>query len=215
LKRVALEQAHDFDKRGDSVQSKKKYRNAFSITTEDGHNLIQRLKEENFKFVVSPYEADAQIAYLCNKRIVDTVIGQDSDFVVYGCDDVIYKLHHNGSCKVYNFKTLLDGRYKLKQFSKDMLIRLGVLLGCDYTKHRVGFRRARDLVLEHKDHSKAIAHLRATNPNIPGSYEQSYKKAVMTFKHHVVYDPELETATYVHEFMTLTLFLNYVNDVFK
>nr|GEX69115.1 nucleotide-binding alpha-beta plait domain-containing protein [Tanacetum cinerariifolium] len=80
-----------------------------------------------------------------------------------------------------------------------MLIRLGVLLGCDYTKHRVGFSRAHDLVLEHKDHSKAIAHLRATNPNIPGSYEQIYKKAVMTFKHHVVYDPELETATYVHE----------------
>ncbi|GKC47480.1 hypothetical protein Tco_1065202 [Tanacetum coccineum] len=44
----------------------------------------------------------------------------------------------------------------------------------------------------------AIAHLRANDFNVPDSYEEDCKKAVMTFRHHIVYDPESETATYVH-----------------
>ncbi len=35
--------------------------------------------------VVSPYEADAQLAYMSIKGIIDVVITEDSDTLPYGC----------------------------------------------------------------------------------------------------------------------------------
>jgi 5'-3' exonuclease len=37
---------------------------------------------------VAPYEADAQLAYLCREGYVDAVIAEDSDTVPYGCKEV-------------------------------------------------------------------------------------------------------------------------------
>nr|GEZ90072.1 hypothetical protein [Tanacetum cinerariifolium] len=50
-------------------------------------------------------------------------------------------------------------------------------------------RTAHDLILEHKDYSEAISRLRAMDSNVLGSYEESYKKAMMNFKHHAVLWP--------------------------
>ncbi|GKB41739.1 rhomboid-like protein 1 [Tanacetum coccineum] len=50
--------------------------------------------------------------------------------------------------------------------------------------------------------NKAIAHLRARDFNVPDSYEENCKKEVMTFRHHIVHDPESETATYLHHLET-------------
>jgi len=37
------------------------------------------------RYLVAPYEADAQLAYLSMKGIVDVVISEDSDTIPYGC----------------------------------------------------------------------------------------------------------------------------------
>ncbi|GKE39789.1 exonuclease 1, partial [Tanacetum coccineum] len=41
---------------------------------------------EVIKFVVSPNEADAQLALMQNNKLIDVVISDDSDMVAYGCD---------------------------------------------------------------------------------------------------------------------------------
>eukprot|EP01066_Platyproteum_vivax_P002824 Platyproteum_vivax@DN13539_c0_g1_i1.p1 len=46
--------------------------------------LMQRLKEVNVEYIVAPYEADAQLAYLCKCHYVDAVISEDSDLLAYG-----------------------------------------------------------------------------------------------------------------------------------
>lgn len=38
--------------------------------------------------IVAPYEADAQLAYLSQNKIVDVVVTQDSDLIVFGCEKV-------------------------------------------------------------------------------------------------------------------------------
>ncbi|GJV45104.1 exonuclease 1-like protein isoform X1 [Tanacetum coccineum] len=43
---------------------------------------------EVIKFVVSPNEADAQLALMQNNELIDVVISDDSDMVAYGCDKI-------------------------------------------------------------------------------------------------------------------------------
>lgn len=50
----------------------------------------------NIQYIVAPYEADAQLAYLYMNQIVDLVITEDSDLLAYGCEKVLFKLDTNG-----------------------------------------------------------------------------------------------------------------------
>ena len=38
--------------------------------------------------IVAPYEADSQLAYLSKEQIVDLIITEDSDLLVFGCRKV-------------------------------------------------------------------------------------------------------------------------------
>lgn len=46
--------------------------------------------------IVAPYEADAQIAYLYKEKLVDFVITEDSDLLIYGCDNLFTKITDQG-----------------------------------------------------------------------------------------------------------------------
>ncbi|XP_073154986.1 exonuclease 1-like isoform X4 [Henckelia pumila] len=63
--------------------------------------LIQILRLENIEFVVAPYEADAQLAYLSGLEAEDggvvAVISEDSDLLVYGCSAVVFKMDRYGN----------------------------------------------------------------------------------------------------------------------
>jgi exonuclease-1 len=47
---------------------------------------------ENVPYVVAPYEADAQLAYLERIGLADAILTEDSDLLVYGCKMVLFKL---------------------------------------------------------------------------------------------------------------------------
>lgn len=48
----------------------------------------QALKDRGVAFVVAPYEADAQMAYLALRGDVWAVVTEDSDLLAYGCPRV-------------------------------------------------------------------------------------------------------------------------------
>ena len=50
------------------------------------------------RYVVAPYEADAQMAYLEKIGLVHGVITEDSDLLVFGCKHVLFKLENDGRC---------------------------------------------------------------------------------------------------------------------
>ena len=49
---------------------------------------MQALKAASVDFVVAPFEADAQMAYLAVNELVHAVITEDSDMLPYGCPRV-------------------------------------------------------------------------------------------------------------------------------
>lgn len=48
----------------------------------------QALKQAGIEYIVAPYEADAQLAYLSISGYVDAVITEDSDLLAYGATRV-------------------------------------------------------------------------------------------------------------------------------
>lgn len=59
---------------------------------------VQALRAENVDYIVAPYEADAQLCWLEKEGYVDGIITEDSDLLVFGCKQVIFKLEGNGMC---------------------------------------------------------------------------------------------------------------------
>ena len=58
--------------------------------------LVEALKEVGVNFMVSPYEADAQLAYFAQNALVDVVISEDGDTLPYGCARVFFKMDNCG-----------------------------------------------------------------------------------------------------------------------
>ena len=57
---------------------------------------LQALKDACVDFIVAPFEADAQMAYLAINGLVHAVITEDSDLLPYGCPRVsMYLLHQH------------------------------------------------------------------------------------------------------------------------
>lgn len=54
----------------------------------DTYPWLQALSRDGVEFIVAPYEADAQMAYMALSGDVDAVITEDSDLLAYGCPKV-------------------------------------------------------------------------------------------------------------------------------
>jgi hypothetical protein len=64
------------------------WRHSFINVFSAGILSFQALVDEGVEFIVAPYEADAQMAYLAINGDVHAVITEDSDLLVYGCPRV-------------------------------------------------------------------------------------------------------------------------------
>jgi XPG I-region len=61
--------------------------------------FMQALKEVDVQFIVAPYEADAQMAYLAKANLADIIITEDSDLLAYGCPEVSTARRSLASCR--------------------------------------------------------------------------------------------------------------------
>ncbi|RHY53688.1 hypothetical protein DYB38_000928 [Aphanomyces astaci] len=73
---------------------------AVDVSPSMAHRVIQRLQETGVKYMVAPYEADAQMAYLVRTGAVDAVISEDSDCLPYGCHHVVRALRLEGKLPI-------------------------------------------------------------------------------------------------------------------
>ena len=49
---------------------------------------LQICIEKKIQYIVAPFEADAELAYLSSSGHVDAVLTEDSDLLAYGCQKV-------------------------------------------------------------------------------------------------------------------------------
>lgn len=62
------------------------------------------LKEIEVEYIVAPYEADAQMAYMVKSGLADFAISEDSDLVAYGCPKILMKLDFYGKAQVWSLE---------------------------------------------------------------------------------------------------------------
>mmetsp|Transcript_23259 Transcript_23259/g.35257 ORF Transcript_23259/g.35257 Transcript_23259/m.35257 type:complete len:582 (+) Transcript_23259:2-1747(+) len=128
--------------------------------------LLNEFRKRKWPFLVAPYEADGQLAYLANTGAVDVVVTEDSDLIGLGVPTLIYKLGGwNGSntanrggsssSSSSHLGTMLHRRdlgsahdINLLDFSDAMLATMFVAAGCDYCPNLkgIGVVTARNIV---------------------------------------------------------------------
>lgn len=187
-----LEKARRHAKEGNHRAAMECYQRAVDITPEIVANLARELEEVNVKYIVAPYEADAQMAYLLKKGLADVVITEDSDLLAYGCARVFFKMDKFGHGQEIVYENLPKNKaIDLSGFTPQMFQEMCVLSGCDFlqTIPGVGPKTAYRLMNLSKSYKKVLRRLRYDGKSIPDGYAESFEKALMTFRHQRVFDP--------------------------
>ena len=81
------------------------------VTHDIEKSCISALKKVGITVIVSPYEADAQLAYLCNLGMCKAVLTEDSDLITYSaiCGTpfpILYKFESSGMVQAVSLRTL-------------------------------------------------------------------------------------------------------------
>ncbi|XP_062080995.1 exonuclease 1-like [Humulus lupulus] len=86
-------------------------------------------------------------------------------------------------------------------FTKQMILEMCILSGCDYLQSLpgMGLKRARALIKRFTTYNQVIKHLRYSISSVPPLYEESFKKALLTFQHQRVYDTITEKIVHLSD----------------
>lgn len=166
---------------------------AVDVTPEMAGQFIEELKKLGVQYVVAPYEADAQLAYLERKNIIQGILSEDSDLLVFGAKCLLTKLDQYGDCVEINRKDFTACRDISLVGWSDVEFRLmAILSGCDYLTNinKMGLKTAYRLVRKHKTIEKILQMLAFNNQfQVPPGYLESFRKADSTFLHQRVFCP--------------------------
>jgi len=111
------------------------------------HYLSSMRLDQEIKYIVAPFEADAQLAYLYKQGLIDCVLTNDSDLIIYGVEHIMFLRPKEDS--YYEYKPNDEITY-VNNMEKIHLPLIAFLIGCDYFKgiKGVGWKRAFELVKE-------------------------------------------------------------------
>jgi exonuclease-1 len=155
------------------------FRKGVSVTQEMTTKTIAALRALGFATIVSPSEADVQLAHLCAAREADAVLTEDSDVIVYSAAcgvhfPVLYKFDHHAQVaqqlsldpvRIQKAAAEISAGGKANSFvgslvqllQNDLMRRafpqMCVLAGCDYVSNiqGVGIMTALQLLFKHRN----------------------------------------------------------------
>ena len=191
---AALDRALRHLAEGNASSAAEAFQRAVVIRPVHNKVLLEAVKAHGgVDFVVAPYEADAQLAFLALSGRVHAVISEDSDLLAYGCPRVLYKMGKDGFGEEICLERLpLCKPLSLVGFSQQMLLEMCVLSGCDFLPNLkgIGPKKAHALMKRFRHFVRAVKHLRYNGTHVPRSYEDDFHCALLVFKHQRVWDSE-------------------------
>lgn len=158
-----------------------------SVTPSVLWSVIHALQTEGIEYIISPYESDAQLAFLQKSGYINYIISEDSDLIPYGCSRVLYK-YSGTTVEEYDAARL---RFCKDIFFSENVLEICILSGCDYLKsiRGIGINTAYKRLSEHKNVRSTVEAIRAANKNVSSEYISQFAMAKLTFLHHIVYNP--------------------------
>ncbi|CCH58749.1 hypothetical protein TBLA_0A09650 [Henningerozyma blattae CBS 6284] len=170
------------------------FQKSVSITPEMAKCIIDYCKNNHIRYIVAPFEADSQMVYLEKKGIVQGIISEDSDLLIFGCQRLITKLNDYAECiEICSLDFgKLTVKFPLGKLTPLEMIAMVCLSGCDYTDGipKIGLVNAMKLIQQHHSMDRILLNLRrAGKHNIPENFEQEYKNATFAFQFQRVFCP--------------------------
>ncbi|KAF2174751.1 exodeoxyribonuclease 1 [Zopfia rhizophila CBS 207.26] len=178
---------------GKTSQAHLELQKAVDVTPEMARLLIEELKHHNIQYVVAPYEADSQLAYLERKGIINGILSEDSDLLVFGAKCLITKLDQYGDCVEINRNHFTTCReISLTGWTDADFRRMAILSGCDYLPGigKMGLKTAYRMLRKHKTVERVIKAAQFDGQfKVPQGYFESFTQAERTFLYQWVFCP--------------------------
>lgn len=201
----AREAAQAYLARGDKKSAWKEFMKAASVTAEMAKSVMAELDRHKVQYVVAPYEADPQMVYLEKIGVVDGILSEDSDLLIFGCNRLITKLNDYGECIEIN-------RANFGKIKRPNLLALtdlqwrsvAILSGCDYTKGipGVGLKTAFNYILRLGDLERVVAFLQLEKKEVPELFLQEAYLADLAFQFQKVFNPKEKVLATLNEYPT-------------
>ena len=179
---------------GKTAQAQQELQKAVDVTPLMAREMIEELKAAGIPYVVAPYEADSQLAYLEQQGTIQGVLSEDSDLLVFGVRCLLTKLDQYGECVMIRRDDFTACRelslvgWKLSDFRI-----MAMLSGCDYLPgiQGMGLKTAYRLVRQHKTVERLIRAIQFDGKKkVPADYLELFTKAEQTFLYQWVYCQE-------------------------
>lgn len=183
---------------GKHSQAREFYAKCVDVTPQMAFQFIKALRAEGIQYIVAPYEADAQMAYLERIGLVDGIITEDSDLLVFGCRNVLFKFDFASSTVAYISRTdfgsvtATEGGISLAGWTDTQFRAMAILSGCDYLPSipGVGLKTAWSLLRKHRSVAQVVRALRLEGKKpVPKGYIEAFGLAEKVFLHQRVYCP--------------------------
>lgn len=178
---------------GKTSQAQQELQKSVDVTPEMARMVIEELKHHNIQYVVAPYEADSQLAYLERKRIINGVLSEDSDLLVFGVKCLITKLDKYGDCIEVNRNHFTACReVSFVGWSDADFRRMAILSGCDYLPGigGLGLKTAHRMLRKHKTVDRLVKAAQFDGKlKVPTGFMASFEQAEKTFLYQWVYCP--------------------------
>lgn len=171
---------------GDLAGARSCFMQGLAVGPEMVDALVRELEAEGTKFIVAPYEADAQMAFLSKRGLVDVCISEDSDLLAHGCKRVLFKLRSDGYGKEIQLQNALESR-SFEEFQTAC-----ILMGCDYLSRLRGAGPKTAFRLVDRcgvDANSLVREAQAAGLSVPPSYARHFEEARLAFRRQLVLDP--------------------------
>ena len=176
----------------------KLFRQGVSISHKDHVEAIKRCRALGVECIVAPYESDSQLTLLQKMGLIDFIISEDSDLLVFGDREytkVLYKIDfEQNSAQLISLSSILrqaEFNNKFYGFDERMFKMMAILAGCDYLKSikGIGIKKAHSLVKEHRYITVILDKLLSRESSVPHGYLDNVLRSLVNFQHQLVYDP--------------------------
>ncbi|KND87481.1 Exodeoxyribonuclease 1 [Tolypocladium ophioglossoides CBS 100239] len=184
--------ANELLKAGKPAQAAQEFQKCIDITPEMASTVIQQLKQMGIPYVVAPYEADAQLVYLERQGLINGIISDDSDLLVFGAKRLLTKLDQYGNCIEINRRDFCACReVSLTGWTDADFRRMAIMSGCDYLHGlpSVGLKTAYRMLRKCKTPGRVVRMLQFEGKRISENYLTQFYQAELTFLHQWVFCP--------------------------
>ncbi|KXH66585.1 hypothetical protein CSAL01_10301 [Colletotrichum salicis] len=188
---------------GKSSQAALEFQKAIDVTPEMARNLIDELKKMNISYVVAPYEADSQLVYLERRGLINGILSEDSDLLVFGCKRLLTKLDQYGNCIEINRRDFCAVReVSLTGWTDDDFRRMAILSGCDYLEgiNNMGLKTAYRMIRKYKTVDRLVRMIQFEGKHrVSENYMSRFAQAELTFIYQRVYCPTTKRLVHLTE----------------